>query len=265
MNRLRCRLQGELSHRLYGFLQGRSTQHSFAEYFSSSNPGKHTVFIDLKSAFDIANREVILEQLASFGIRGKLLSWIRMYLSNRSASVLFRGVRSSTSQPFELGTPQGGVLSPTLFNVLMHKLVTDIPLGDGKSIICYAGDICVGASSYERMQRILNELTRAHECGLVISAEKTMALNPGIIPPPTFHIGNQELDMCYKYKYLGVNVNDADLITSLKKRLWERVKPVKVRVRKGHGINVKFVRLFYLAFIKSVFEYHALHLLQYKD
>jgi len=96
-----------------------------------------------------------------------------MYLSNRSASVLFRGVRSSTSQPFELGTPQGGVLSPMLFNVLMHKLVTDIPLGDGESIICYADDICVRASSYERMQRILDELTtRAHECGLVISAEK---------------------------------------------------------------------------------------------
>jgi len=189
-----------------------------------------------------------------------------MYLSNRSASVLFRGVRSSTSQPFELGTPQGGVLSPMLFNVLMHKLVTDIPLGDGESIICYADDICVRASSYERMQRILDELTtRAHECGLVISAEKTMALNPGIIPPPTFHIGNQELDMCYKYKYLGVNVNDADLITSLKKRLWERLKPLKVLVGKGHGINVKLARLFYLAFIRSVVDYHALHLLQYKD
>ena len=70
-----------------------------------------------------------------------------MYLSNRSASVLFRGVRSSTSQSFELGTPQGGVLSPMLFNVLMHKLVADIPLGDGESIICYADDICV---SYPR-------------------------------------------------------------------------------------------------------------------
>jgi len=70
LNRLRYRLQGKLSHRLYGFLPGRSTQHCFAEYFSGSNPGKHTVFLDLKSAFDIANREVILEQLASFGIRG---------------------------------------------------------------------------------------------------------------------------------------------------------------------------------------------------
>jgi len=41
LNRLRYRLQGKLSHRLYGFLPGRSTQHCFAEYFSGSNPGKH--------------------------------------------------------------------------------------------------------------------------------------------------------------------------------------------------------------------------------
>nr|XP_027219801.1 uncharacterized protein LOC113812168 [Penaeus vannamei] len=224
-----------------------------------------TVFLDLKSAFDTANREGILEQLANFGIQDKLLSWIRMYLSNRSASVLFRGVRSSTSQPFELGTPQGGVLSPMLFNAFMHRLVTDIPLGDGEPIICYADDICVGAS-YERIQRILDELiTRGQECGLVISAEKTMALNPGIIPLTTFHIRNQELDMCHKYKYLGVNVNDANLIASLKKRLWERLKPLKVFVGKGCDINVKLARLFYFGFIRSVVDYHALHLLQYED
>lgn len=109
-----------------------------------------------------------------------------------------------------------------LFNVLMHKLVTNIPLGDGESIICYADDICVSASSYERMPRILDEHI----------TEKAMALNPGIIPPPTFHIGNQELDMCYKYKYLGVNVNDADLITSLKKRLGE-IETAESPSRKG--------------------------------
>ena len=153
-----------------------------------------------------------------------------------------------------------------MFNVLMHKLVADISLGDGESIICYADDICAKALSQERMQIILDKLTtRAHECGLVISAEKTMALNPCVIPLPTYRIGDQELDMCHKYKYLGVNVNDVDLILSLKKRLWERLKPLKVLVGREHGINVKLARLFYLAFIRSVVDYHALHLLQCKE
>lgn len=101
------------------------------------------------------------------------MSWIRMNLSHRSSSVLFRGVRSSTSQFSERGTPQGEVLSPMLLNVL--KLVTGILLMDGESIIWYADDICTRTPSYEGMQRILDKLsTRAHDCGSVISAEKTM-------------------------------------------------------------------------------------------
>lgn len=69
-----------------------------------------------------------------------------------------------------------------LFSVLMHKSVTDIPLGEG--------------NAYERMQRILDVLTtRAYECGLLISAKKTMGLNPCIIPLTTFRIGNKELDI----------------------------------------------------------------------
>lgn len=68
----------------------------------------------------------------------------------------------------------------------------------------------------KRMQKILDGLTRAHVCGgLIISAERTLALNPCIITIPTFHIRNQGLGMCYKYKNLGVNVTDADLIIPL--------------------------------------------------
>lgn len=104
---------------LYGFLPGRSTQSCFAEYFIREGPSSQEAFIDLQTAFDTANREIILEQLASFGVKGRLLTWLRGYLSNRTASVLFKGVKSKHCAPFGLGTPQGGVLSPTLFHVLI--------------------------------------------------------------------------------------------------------------------------------------------------
>lgn len=62
-----------------------------------------------------------------------------------------------------------------LFSVLMHKLVAEIPLGDGEFIICYIDEIChCVIISQKRMQRFIDGLTtRAHECGLVISAKKT--------------------------------------------------------------------------------------------
>ena len=241
------RTSAQLSPRLYGFMPGRSTHHCFAEYFVNSSPGTQTVFIDLKSAFDIANKEVILEQLAQFGVRGKLLTWIKLYLSNRSASVMFRGVRSAHSRSFDLGTPQGGVLSPMLFNILMHKLISDLPLHEEDTLICYADDICLKSKSESRMQTLLDAFaTKATECGLVISTDKTKALNPRTIPLPNYTIDGGNLDLCHQYKYLGVYVNDPEFILNLKKRLQERLKPLKVLVGRNHGINIRYSLTFNL-------------------
>nr|XP_027230301.1 uncharacterized protein LOC113821995 [Penaeus vannamei] len=45
--------------------------------------------------------------------------------------------------------------------------------------------------------------------------------------PKPFHISSVELDLCHQYKYLRVIVNDAEFIHNLKKRLWERLKPLR--------------------------------------
>ena len=118
--RLMCRLQQHLSPRLFGFLPQRSTHHCLVELYSCLLRESVVAFIDLKSAFDVANRDIILDQLVDFGIKGNLLRWIQGYLSNRSSRVFFSGVYSS-SRSFFLGTPQDGVLSPFLFIILMYQ------------------------------------------------------------------------------------------------------------------------------------------------
>ena len=266
LNRLLYRIRYKLSPKLYGFMPGRSTQHCFAEYIVDTEAHTQTVFIDLKSAFDTANRGAILEQLVDFEIKGNLLTWISMYLSNRTATVLHRGVKSNIIRTFEQGTPQGGVLSPMLFNVLMHRLLSPLQLQIGEEIICYADDICIKAPSPTRMQSILNEFSsRAAECGLVISVEKTKALQNKnkrkTVPLPVYHINNTVIDTCQQYRYLGVHVNDPELIKTLKLRLQERLKPLRVLAGKDHGVNFRIAKMFYISFVRSVIDYHALHLL----
>lgn len=56
-------------------------------------------------------------------MKGGLLKWIHGYLSNKTAIVLFNGT-CGTPKCFEMGTPQGGVLSPLLFIVFMHRLLS---------------------------------------------------------------------------------------------------------------------------------------------
>ena len=144
--RLLHRLQDNLSPSLYGFLPQRSTHHCLMELYTRLSPASVVAFIDLKSAFDIANREIILDQLVDFGVQGNLLKWIRGYLSNRTSRVLFRGACSSYER-FELGTPQGGVLSPFLFNILMHRLLSLLPTIPGTTVTCYMNDICFHSTS----------------------------------------------------------------------------------------------------------------------
>ncbi|XP_076043611.1 uncharacterized protein LOC143026727 [Oratosquilla oratoria] len=101
LSRLMFQIQDKLSPRLYGFLPQRGTHHCLMELYTRLCPTSVVAFIDLKSAFDIANRDIILDQLVDFGIKGILLRWIRGYLRNRNSRVLFKGWYSNTRE-FEL-------------------------------------------------------------------------------------------------------------------------------------------------------------------
>ena len=273
LTRLRHLIGDQLSHNLYGFIPGKSTQHCFMEYMTQTQQSSCTAFIDLKSAFDIANRDIILEQLASMGVTGQLLQWIRGYLSNRKSRVLFKGALSDTKD-FALGTPQGGVLSPMLFNVLIHRLLQNIPLNEHETIISYADDICIRTNSPERLQELLNDFaSSARQCGLVISTEKTKILIQDTSRPrDPIQINNGTIDECQQYRYLGIPTNTAadastsqDFISNLRKRLEQRLRPLRLLTGKKVGVSIPIARNFYLLFIRSVIDYHALHLCNISD
>lgn len=126
LTRLMHRLQGLLSPNLYGFLPQRSTHHCLMDLYPRLSSDSVTAFIDLKSVFDVANRDVILDQLVKFVIKRNLLCLVKGYLSNRNSQIHFRGACSPYDE-FELCNPQCGVLSPFLFHVLMHRLLSLLP------------------------------------------------------------------------------------------------------------------------------------------
>ena len=71
-NRLMFRIRDSLSNKLNGFLPKRNEQQCIATFLSNNKGITYTAFIDLKSAFDIANREIIIYELAKMNIGGKL-------------------------------------------------------------------------------------------------------------------------------------------------------------------------------------------------
>ena len=87
LNRLQFTINDKLSDNLYGFINGRSTKDCFIKQMHTENHSSVTVFLDLKSAFDIANRVVILDHLAALGVKGNLLQLIKSYFTDRTSKV----------------------------------------------------------------------------------------------------------------------------------------------------------------------------------
>ena len=64
--------------------------------------------------FDLVPHQGLLLKLDSMGIRGSLLSWIKVSLCGREQRVLVEG-QSSTWEKVESGVPQGSILGALFF------------------------------------------------------------------------------------------------------------------------------------------------------
>ena len=99
----------------YGFRPNRSTHHAKARFETLINRAclYHCVDVDIKGFFDNVNHAKLLKQMWSLGIRDKaLLSIISRLLK---AEVIGEGFPTK-------GTPQGGILSPLLSNIVLNEL-----------------------------------------------------------------------------------------------------------------------------------------------
>ena len=99
----------------YGFRPNRSTHHAVSRMVTLINFGKnyYCVDVDIKGFFDNVDHGKLLKQIWSLGIRDKrLLSIISKLLK---CEIEGEGVPTK-------GTPQGGILSPLLSNIVLNEL-----------------------------------------------------------------------------------------------------------------------------------------------
>lgn len=107
-------LEAKFYEHSYGFRPERNTGHAIARVQALTKKGYHFVVdIDIKGFFDNVNHGKLLKQLWTLGIREKrLLSVISRMLKAKIDGI---GIP-------EKGTPQGGILSPLLANVVLNEL-----------------------------------------------------------------------------------------------------------------------------------------------
>ena len=144
----------------YGFRKGHSTSHAIThinEKLIENLEKKYVcavLFIDLKSAFDTIDPDILVKKLNHYGIRGNTLSLLSSYLRNRKQYVNGGDGINSFLLDVLIGVPQGSVLGPLLFIIYINDIVHCNSL----STVLFADDAAfIGYhESIKHLQRIMN-------------------------------------------------------------------------------------------------------------
>jgi hypothetical protein len=152
----------------YGFRTGHSTTHAMLQFLDKIYKGFNkllpeytlAIFIDLKKAFDTCDFDILLHKLNHYGFRGVANIWFENYLKNRRQFTSVDGV-SSSYKTLLTGVPQGSVLGPLLFLILINDLAN---FSDLFYTILFADDTTLQISSCnirELYEKANNELKKA--------------------------------------------------------------------------------------------------------
>lgn len=111
--------EAKFSDKSHGFRPNRSCETAIARtYQYIQRQGLHyAIEFDIKGFFDNVNHSKLIKQIWAMGIRDKHL----LYIIRKILRAPIRMPDNSLIRP-DKGTPQGGILSPLLSNIVLHEL-----------------------------------------------------------------------------------------------------------------------------------------------
>jgi ribonuclease HI len=256
----------------HAFRKGRSTESALSDtvdYLESEVLRQGVaiaVFLDIEGAFDNLLPGVIVNSLRERKTPEKLTMWFQKYLRARDVSVDYKGV--IMRRRLVKGTPQGGVLSPVLWNIAFDQILSKL---DGSPIkACgYADDLgLVGrgpdpTTTIKNMQKALDIIVEeGRVLGLRFSASKSIAIaftRKLRWEGPQLRLNNTEMEWQPRVRYLGVvldkrlswSVNFQERITKAKKLLFK----YKQIVGREYGPQPNYMRWMFTGIVRPALTY----------
>ena len=137
----------------FGFRQGRNCHQALSKALEFHQTGCQTVLdADIKGFFDNLPHEVIMAAVAAQVADGNILRLIQKFLRS---GVMEEGV----FKPTTVGTPQGGVISPLLANIVLNHLDWQLHQ-HGFRFVRYADDFVVLCQDRPKAEEALALVTK---------------------------------------------------------------------------------------------------------
>ena len=111
--------EAKFSNNSYGFRPNRSVEHAISKTYSLlQRSNMHYILeFDIKGFFDNVNHSKLIKQIWNMGIEDTTL----LYIIRRILRAPIRMPNGETIYP-DKGTPQGGIISPLLANIVLNEL-----------------------------------------------------------------------------------------------------------------------------------------------
>jgi len=152
----------------YGFIPRRNCHQAIEKVLELHREGRLTVLdADIQGFFDNLSHRTIMAAVAAEVADGNILRLVERFLT---AGVMESGAFQRTT----VGTPQGGVISPLLANIVLNRLDWRLHQA-GYRFVRYADDFVVLCQNDQQAQEALGLVRQVleGELGLTLSPEKT--------------------------------------------------------------------------------------------
>ena len=225
----------------HGFRPKRSAHGAMKQIEENLKSGRDQVYdADLSSYFDTIDHKKLMEMLRERIADGAVLKLIRMWLKCPVVEEDKNGKKRISKS--DRGTPQGGVISPLLSNLYLHKFdrsfyqAKDSPYQFANArLVRYADDFVVMARYIGNRITQWIERSLEKELGLTINREKTAVVK---VREPGKSLNFLGFTMRYDKDLYGRSFRYLNIMPSKKAMKWMKEK-IRQRTLSGYKHTLK--------------------------